>query len=281
MSTSFTFTHAQDVPGGPVERLDLNYRSCQTEVAYDIGWGTDAAQWQADQLAMINRLVKEGLRQFYAPPRLPTQTRPHRWSFLRPVETLETVAEQGDYDLPDAFGSLDGNLTFEEESGILHTISNVGEGRIRGLRQESATPGKPLFCAVRPKRHAVPQTTAQRFQLLLHPLPDAAYLLSYRCRINPDSLDESVPDSTYPPGGMIHGQTIIASCLAAAEMRFKGGKGPAWERFLERLEASVAVDLEQAPTNFGRNSDRNRRVSTRPSRTTHVTVNGIYYDGSD
>lgn len=265
----------------PPESLEITLRTCQQEVAYDIGWGTDAAQWQADQLAMINRLVKEGLRQFYAPPRLPTQTRPHRWSFLRPVETLETVAEQADYELPATFASLDGDLTFSEDSGVLHTVSNIGEGRIRGLRQEQASPGKPVFCAVRPKTHSGSETSAQRWELLLHPTPDAAYMLSYRCRINPDALDESAPDSAYPPGGMQHAATILSSCLAAAEMRFKGGKGPAWERFLERLEASVAVDLEQAPTNFGRNSDRNRRVSTRPSRTTHVTVNGIYYDGSD
>ncbi len=328
--------------------LSITYRTIQQELGYFNGWSTDNTSWSASELAMINRDVKAGLRQFYAPPKLPAQTRPHRWSFLRPVETLITVApystgtievvvtdatvtltdgvfppwaasgeividgvaydvatrtddthielttawagasaadkayvlQRYAYDLPDAFASTDGDMMFEESSGIFHTVPVIGEGRIREYRQQVSSPGEPIYAAVRPKKHIGTETTGQRWELLLHPVADKAYTLSYQCRLNPESLNESAPDTTYPPGGMMHAQTIIASCLAAAEMRFKGSKGPQWEDFLIKLESSIAIDLEQAPPSVGANTIRGRSMPS-SSRVTRVTVNGVFYDGSD
>lgn len=329
--------------------LSITYRTLQQEVAYYIGWGTDATVWTADQLATINLIVKSGLRQFYTPPRLPTQTRPHRWSFLKPVERLTTVApystgtvavtngdatvtltdgtwptwaaegtlliagvaydvasrtgddeieltsawsgttasdftyslERRSYDLPDNFGSIIGDMTFEETSGVVHSVPIIGESQVRFMQQQNVGPATPQVAAVRPKSHAGTETTGQRWQLLLHPAADEALVLAYRCRLNTESFNEAAPSTTYPPGGSAHSETLIASCVAAAESRINDAKGPKWERFLERLEASIEVDLEQVPETWGKNTNNGGRMSPPVNRTPYATRNGVLYDGSE
>lgn len=325
--------------------LSPKYRECQIEVGHFAGWGSTYSAYSSDRVYFINRAVTEGLRQFYWPPRLPNQTKPHRWSFLRPTEKLVTVASYGTgtielvngdatvtltdgvfpswsalgelavngvsypiatrtddthveiesawdgtsasgltyrvdrnaYTLPDAFGSIDGEITFEQESGVLHTVQIIGEGQVRELRQGNPSPGTPLFAAIRPIKSVGADLTGQRWELILVPAADKAYTMSYRCRINPDAMSSSLSETSYPLGGSVHGQTIIDSCVAAAELRISGSKGPRWERFMERLEASIALDLELAPATLGKNTNRGGRMSPRQSRTTYVTYNGVLY----
>jgi len=254
--------------------LSVTYADLQREVIYFIGWGTSTSGLTSDQLAMVNGCINEGLRQFYAPPRLPGQSKAHRWSFLRPTKKIKTVANVGNYDLPDVFASMDGPLTYVSSHGWRAPIKIVGESQIRGM-QNILRYGQPTHAAIRPKENLGTGYTGQRFELILYPIPNAEFELEFRCRINPEAMSTFNPANTYPPGGSIHGSTIVASCLAAAEEKNNGGKGPKWERFIERLVASIDADLEQAPESLGVNRDTNYR--TTPCR--HGSHSGLYLNG--
>lgn len=246
----------------------------QAEVAHYLGHGRTSSAWSTAATADIEACVKAGIRQFYDPPAVPIYGS-HRWSFLRPVTTLSTVAADGDYDLPETFGSLDGVITYAEDEGVdrQEVVRLTGEARIRALRQESSTSGKPTLAAVRAK--TATGLTWQRYELLLWPTPDAVYVLTYRYRILPSTIG----GDAYPMGSGVHLETIIASCLAAAEDRINDARGIKYQYFMERLQASIAADLEQHPDSLGYNGN----VKSGTVRWTHgdqCTVGGILYDGA-
>ncbi|HEB27334.1 MAG TPA: hypothetical protein ENI05_06095 [Porticoccus sp.] len=90
---------------------------------------------------------------------------------------------------------------------------------------------------------------------MFEPIPDAVYTLSYRKSILPDAIT-STANKTFPLGGMVHSDTLRASCVAAAEMQSEEKKGSKWQDFQERLQASIAYDQEMdMPDFFGYNRD--------------------------
>lgn len=187
--------------------------------------------------------------------------------------------ERSVYDLSDDFGSLDGDITYADDEGISadSVIRQVGEARIRALRQNSVVTGTPTMAAVRPK--AATGTVGQRFEMLFWPTPDDSYVLSFRYRILPTALGGDTGEHSYPLGSAVHAETLIASCLAAAEHRINDARGQEYQYFIERLQASIAADLEQQPDSLGYNGN----VKSGTVRWTHgdqCTVGGILYDGA-
>lgn len=163
-----------------------------------------------------------------------------------------TLEHDGNYDLPDDFGDILGELTYEAQT-VYPPVRIVGEGKIRALRQQQDIRSRPTVAAIRPKSSDL--TSGQRFEILLEPIPDAAYVLSYRKSLLPDALT-STDSKLIPLGSMMHTETLRASCVAAAEMQDLDKKGPKWTDFMERLSASVAYDQEMgSPDFFGYNSD--------------------------
>ena len=122
-------------------------------------------------------------------------------------------------------------------------------------------------------------TTGQRFEIMLYPTPDAAYVLNYRKVILPQMLVDTT--LTHPYGGMIHAETIEASCVAIVEMQDndkRGGKR-LWDYFLTRLSASIQADKKICgQEQFGYNSNREDTDDClRNNRPCKVTYNGITY----
>jgi hypothetical protein len=192
-----------------------------------------------------------------------------------------TIASNGDYRLPDDFGGLEGKLTYEPNEGY-YPITVTSEMAIRNLRQRvystGNTSGRPYSAAVRPL--ITDGTDGQRFEIMLWPAVNAAYTLSYRYRVLMNLLDAT---NKYPYGGMVHGETIIESCLSIAEQRSDDEIGLHYQKFMERLAASVGFDSKGTrPDNLGYNSD-NSGVSTTSLdwRNGNVTYNGTLYDGSN
>lgn len=256
--------------------LSITYLDLKQAVARFLGFGRDPALWTSDQAADIEAVVESGLRQFYNPPPLPQLgNKSHSWSFLHPVTTLSTSAGEGDYTLPDDFGGIEGHLTFEPDKSY-EPIIVTGEARIRTWRQLETSTGIPTHAAVRPADSAA---TGQRFELLLHPTPDAAYTLTYRYAALPGKLEN---DSDYPLGGMAHAETVLQSCLAVAEQRLEEDGGTRQhELFLQRLAGSIRTDQgANRPEYLGYNGDASgaREGRIRPGR--RVLYNGTYYTGS-
>jgi hypothetical protein len=160
------------------------------------------------------------------------------------------VMECGNYQMPDDFGTIDGRLTFAPAVTCRDPLPVVGEAQIRELRQRDTSSGVPVYAALRPK--TIVATAGQRWEMLLHPRPDTGYALTFRYHV---LLNDLVNSTDYPPGGMVHGDMIIASCLAAAEQGEEDAKGPKWQDFMTKLVASIAVDLRGGPEFLGRMTD--------------------------
>lgn len=182
------------------------------------------------------------------------------------------VACESVFALPSAFGGLIGDITFDA-SEACYPLQLVSEAQIRKLQQQTAYTGRPRFGAIRPRSST--GSAVQQFELIVYPEPDQNYTLHYRYFVRPRRLTSTNP---YPYGGPEHAETILQACLAAAECD-KGGRGIHYEKFLERLTASVSVDESAMTPDFlGVNADHSdERDSWQPVRHSNVTYNSVEY----
>lgn len=186
-----------------------------------------------------------------------------------------TITADGDYLLPDDFGAIEGPITFGPNEAY-HSIPVVGEVQIRRERQYGGIDaGTPQMAAIQPNEYG---TTGQRFALLLWPTPNSEYNLTFRYNALASKL--SGPDS-YPLGGMVHTQTILASCLACAEHTMDDNQGIQKARFMELLTVSIAHDGKavRAET-LGYSRDAGSLGHCRGERrgyATHVLFDGVQY----
>lgn len=334
--------------------LSVTRTELRLAIAHFLGIDLDPDNWDESQTAIIDLILKRGLRQFYFPPPLLEQTgqrtgvvRPsHEWSFLKPIATLDligsystgtiavavtgttvtlttgvwpswtatngtlvvdnvayaiasktsdaeielseawteatetaasyTLRHDGNYDLPDDFGGVEGDLV-QAEGSNRSDIRIIGEGKIRSLRAGTTSRTDPQFAALRPKKQTT-TTNGQRFEIMFFPVPAVARTLSYKMLVLPEALTALV---THPYGGAMHGDTILASCLAVAESQEDEKRGVKWQEFLERLAASVQIDKKMTSANFfGYNRDNSDAVhrdgngNGRHRRDVIVTYNG-------
>jgi hypothetical protein len=183
------------------------------------------------------------------------------------AEDTETAAEfvlkhDGNYDLPDGFAGMIGNMVVETEN-YHPDIKVVGEGVIRSSRQQnpqlslSGSTTGPFYAAIRPKVQVT--TTGQRFEIMFYPLPNTALTISYAMRLLPEMLVDTTVE--YPYGGMTHSETIMASCLAAAEKQRLDKHGPLWDAYKEELSSSITSDnAMNSQQFFGYNGDNSDAI---------------------
>lgn len=182
-----------------------------------------------------------------------------------------SLTTTSNFRLPDNFGGMEGDLTFNPDEGWT-PVKIVSEAQIRKRRQVDGVTGRPQIAAIRP---VSAPATGQRFELMVWPEPDDVYVLSYKMT----TLMNQLTDTQYPLGGMAHSETILESCLAAAELKLKDlAEGPHWVAFLRALEGSVALDgRANTPEYLGYNGDPDMMPQSRLSRTTEVSYNGTVY----
>jgi hypothetical protein len=225
------------VLAAPKTSLGLTYSELQRDVGHMLSIGANPDIWSHDQFERVDAIIQSGYRNFLVPPPVDIARNSHEWSFLRPVTTLATVAEQGDYELPAGFVGVKDYITYPSDTGY-GPIQLVGETEIRRFRQRSggSNTGKPRLAAVRPK--STTHTTEPKWELMLWPIPDAVYTLSYENITGSLRLSDT---NQYPLGGDFHAETIRQSVLAMAEREASGGRDH-YEYFLERLRASILAD---------------------------------------
>lgn len=221
--------------------------------------------WDREQLGQVNRVINRGQRQFYSA---------YSWSFLRLRLALAIVAGTKDYTLPDAFGGFfDPYLSFAVDDGRIYPVYETSVTQLLNYRQnETRLPTfQEMYFAKEAKTPT--GTTGQRYQLLLFPTPTAAGTLTGSYYASPDSFTDSLP---YPLGGEIHGETLLASCLACAELERDGQPGSRKQDYMEALSRSVEHEKRTGPKDFGYNADRSGSyVSPFDMRVTSVTRNGV------
>lgn len=271
---------AQPSPEGiwPVDEpdrgLDINRQYIGRLIGRRMGFGPNRHVWTHQQSAMVTEAMKTGLRRFYDPPLVPGERYPHRWSFLKPIKTLQTVAGQSSVLLPVGFAMLEGSMHFAAENNVMvPAIQHVGEQQIRELQSRSPEyTGRPTSVAIRVAH--IGEVPGSMYEALFWPIPDDSYTIQYRCRIHPvmvamEDGTGAVPgvatDGTSTPhGGQSHAQTIIESCLLAAdEMSGKPTK-ESFDRFMLSLVSSVGSDrVASTSDSLGYNGDPSMPHRTR------------------
>lgn len=232
-----------NLPSSFEPSLSLRYADYMNEVSHSLSFGNDYTALAAADSARVDVHVQNGLRRFYSE---------HTWSFLEPTTTLTTVSGTGDYDAPDEFGgTIYGDMTFAADSGRYHAILLVGEGQIIKNRQDSTSTGRPALCAVRYKSST--GSAGQRHEIMLDPIPDAVYVITYVYPALKNKLTENNP---YPMGGMAHSQTIREACLASAEAGEDDEIGLYERLYRESLVRSIIRDKDiSTPSTMGFNRD--------------------------
>ncbi len=151
-------------------------------------------------------------------------------------EATCSVTADGDYRLPADYGAIAGPLTHATSSGYW-PVKIVGESALRHVRRYNAGSGTPTIAAIRPL--AIVQTTLQEFDLLLHPIPNVAYELTYRYHVR---LSEITDTNKRLPGAADHSEIILQACLAAAEQRMFDRRGDEYGNFMTMLPAAISFD---------------------------------------
>ncbi len=208
------------------------------------------------------------------------------------VVSAETTYEISgvSYDLPDDFGGLKGQIAFDDGEGY-SPLQLVNESAIRHRRSQKTTlQGVPEYAAVVPKTVATGTASEQAYKMLVWPIPDKVYDLNFAYTVMTNRVytgfdnagGMAASDAYYPVGAMVHGETLLASCLAVAEQMMDefNNPGKMHGKYMERLAASISYDRRTAlPDGFGYNSDNSDRimVSTSRRRLQHVTRNNITY----
>jgi len=251
----------------PDDGLAVNRQYLSRVIGRRLGFGPNRHVWTHQQSAMVTETLKTALRRFYDPPVIPGERYPHRWGFLSPLRELTTVATESTILMPIGFASLDGPMTYHDANTIgPECLTNMGEEQVRELqsRYPDAT-GRPSVMALRPAH--VEQVPGARYEVVFWPTPDAAYTIRYRSQIHPvmvamEDDEGDIPGiatdgASSPEGGQSHAQTIIESCLLAADEMAGKDTRQSWERFIGSLVASVGSDrVAKTPATLGYNSDR-------------------------
>ena len=227
--------------------LTLTYTDLLSEVGLFLGWGADSSNWSTNQSTSVAACVDAGYRRFLR------ADGKHKWSFLRPVTSLTTTADDYDQDLPDAFGGLVGQGFYYADTTAGKTlIPKVPIGLVLDKRTQSTDSGLPLMAAIRTK--TFDPTTGQRWEVLFWPAPDDTYTLYYKYRV---LLNQMSTTNLYAIGGMEHSETVKEACLMVAEERHRDeSNGLHKKLYGEQLVISIDRDQQDhSPSIYGYNSD--------------------------
>lgn len=259
----------------PESQLSLDYTYLCSRVGDYLGYNDDPDLFTEQQQKDVDVAIEDGIRSWYTPPRLPGSSYAHQWSFLKTLSQITTAADVSEYELPAEFGGIEGRLTVLSSSDSHLPIQLVHEGVIRAMF--SAQPGAKGRITHASIEHLPAGRT--RHRLLVFPKADAAYVLQFRMLIHGPKLSTDYP---YPFGGVQHSQTILESCLAAAE-RFRGDMdGHHRAAFYERLAASVEVDKQQRPeyTSYMADPSTPESFGMRMNDGQYAEANRVSYNGT-
>lgn len=158
--------------------------------------------------------------------------------------------DQRDYDAPDDFGSVVGDLTYASPQGW-GPVRECSENQIRHMRQGGLITGTPFHFAVRPKVSDL--TGGQRQEFMFYPSPAAAYVLGYRYETFVSKLSASYP---YPLGGMPMVEVYKQMCRAEADLQLNDKRDTEMESAMSLLRVAIERDRRvNTPDRLGYNSD--------------------------
>ena len=231
---------SQTYPTSGIEYGTIHW--LRREVGGFSGLGFDYDTLNPEMQGKVDSFIQSGLQQFYYPPPLGEGDKPHTWTFLWPLSSLDLVADQSTYRLPDDFAGGLEDFTFLSGSAT-QRIPVVDEAKLRQLPASESETGTPRYAAVRVVRSD--GASGQQYEVQFYPTPTTAATLEYKYTISPPELSEANP---HPIGGRQNSEVILQSCLAVAEERHLKTQDVATARWMERLAAAVNQDKQSLRT---------------------------------
>lgn len=217
------------------------YADLMNRVSMFLGFGNDYTALSADDAAECDAAVQSGVRQFYFPPV------DHQWSFLHPVTTMSIDSQTED--CPWYFGGIYGDVSYTDNTATV--VQVVSEPQIQKLIMARPYTARPQYVCVRQKAQDGNDSGATpnlQYELVFWPTPDTTYTIRLQYVALVQKLSATYP---YHLGGVAHTETVLASCLAAAEQMQDDEVGIHSARFQQRLMASVESDRRATTPHYG------------------------------
>ena len=215
--------------------LSVTYSSLVRAVGRFLYDDLTSTGWTSDQTTNVDDVIRAGLRRFYWPP-TPEGVPAHEWSFFRKYGSLTLTAGDYDYDLASDFSMLTAPPVLSGHG----MLDRVEPGVLLAQKSRKDLSGTPEQFAIRPQ--TPDQMTGSRYEMLLYPMPAEDGTLVYPYSCEPQMIDAI---NEYPLGGVVHGETILEACLAAAEATLVDAEGVHSKRFMECLASSIRIDMGQ------------------------------------
>ena len=210
-------------------------------IAFFLGYSRTSASWDTLQTANVNAARDYGVHRFYSET---------DWNFMSPFTTITTTINDYDQALPDDFGSMRGDaFTYASSLGYA-PITMTSVGRINEMRTAGTSSGIITHAAISPITQD--GSAGQRWQVLWHNPPSAAFVLTYRYNVNRDALSASYP---YHAGGNVMRNCVLEACLAAAESLVRNEIGMHEALYQQSLSLAKDADGRTAARNLGYNGD--------------------------
>ena len=191
-----------------------------------------------------------------------------------------TIDSGDTFTLPWDFGALsgDGSFAYHRDSAHVQPIALTSDANIRQLRMGSVSSGTPYLAAITPL--STDGSQGQRHVVQFHPPPSDVFVLTYRYHILPNALVDTTAE--YPYGSVAHSQTILASCLAVAEVREKDDATATQQaRFANLLQGSIDHDRQygESAIELGYNGDGSDGDAGESQRNYHQGMPLTMFDG--
>lgn len=255
----------------PESTINMTRDDLRAGVAEYLQFTRTSSNWDASATAKIDAAFNSGVRQFYFTPLMPGQTVPHEWSFLKPEYRLPLISGTENYDLPDNFMSIEDPITIESDSVYQHHLRLVSQERINVFREGAISGGVPMFAAVKTR---VPEgSSTPRYTLMVWPEPDTSYTLVFRYTLIPDLIAAGNP---FALCGAMHSETLLASCIAAAERMYVDGQNIKQAEYMRLLQTSIARDQAMnAPRLYGTRSRKIGQDNYEPRGLGPIRIQGV------
>ncbi len=219
--------------------LSVGWLELQALVGHFLGYGSTIADWSSVQTAEIGRIIQSGVRNVYYPTPENPEDKGYVWSFLKPTTTLAVVSGTEDYDLPDDFAGLTGEIHYPSAE-FRQSMVRIPLAEMLRMRSADDSSNPPIYFAIRPKTSD--QTDGQRWELLLWPNPSDSWTMSYSYEAYSGSLTDT---RDYPLGGMKLSELYIESCLSIAEQRANDEIGLHSQKYSMLLTDAIARDRKR------------------------------------
>ncbi|MFA5158161.1 MAG: hypothetical protein WC451_03195 [Patescibacteria group bacterium] len=221
--------------------LELTFSEIYLEV-----WNLTADSTDKTTYTKAKSLVYRGYRQFLYPIN-PRTGRYHQWSFMKKISTVNTIADQWEYDLPADFDYFFMMPKFVADTNYPNP-SPASVERIIEMRSLGISGTYPAYCALQAGQYA--PATGQKYKLLLHPPPNGVYGITFGYVMSPPKPTE---DTDCFIGGMKASEAILQSALAVAERTKEDNSGVHTREAARLIGELIKADVSHAPSTVGYN----------------------------